>query len=71
MDTIEDKYKRYRDSMAKANKKFYEKTCKIRDDMTPEEKAKAEALIQKRRQHARNHYNKQKQTIADLIAQLT
>jgi hypothetical protein len=68
---FEQKYNRYRASMAKANKKYYEKSCKIREDMTPEEKAKAQAAIQKRRDNSKKHYKKLKDTIENLVAQLT
>lgn len=69
--TVQQKYDNYRASMKKACAKYYAKTCKIHDDMTPEQRAKAEAIIKKRRETSQIKRNKEKQQLADLLAQLT
>jgi len=55
------KYAKLRQQMANANMKYYKKTCILRDDMTPEERIKAEERILKRRATAMKHYNLKKE----------
>jgi hypothetical protein len=55
------KYSKLQGQMARANSKYYKKTCTLRDDMTPEERLKCEERISKRRATAMKHYNLKKE----------
>lgn len=55
------RYSKLQSQMAKANMKYYKKTCTLRDDMTEEERLKCEERILKRRATAMKHYKLKKE----------
>jgi hypothetical protein len=69
--TAEDiaRFNNYKAQRDRSQKKYYEKTCKIRSDMTEEEKALAQQRIQKRRDNAKAQYIHMKQIKATMDQQ--